>query len=229
MATMASTSPLGKLFGRSPIAPLQQHMQLAAQAVRLLDGLRKVVAEPGSTGLDEAYGELERNSEAARALHRELREQLPRGLFLAVPRPDLLTLLDLQQRIVRNCRRSADTLYLRPTAVPEALQPGLKQLSHAMVDSAGLALSAIQKLDELIEVGFGEHERRRIRELLQQLDDREAECREAYQAWMRAIAGAEGELGAVDAVFLYRIADEINIVAKDCGNACEQLRLLLAQ
>ena len=147
---MATGSPLGKLFGRSPIAPLQEHMQVAEEAVQLLSQLQEAASLGNVTRRDEIHAQLELNGREARDLHRDLRQHLPRGLLLAVPRPDMLTLLDLQQRVVRDCQHAADTLTLRTTAVPDTLLGGLEQLSEAMVDGSGVALTAIRELDEMI-------------------------------------------------------------------------------
>jgi len=225
---MVTGSPLGKLFGRSPIAPLQEHMQVAEEAVQLLSQLQTAASRGNHPRRDGIHAQLERNAREARDLHRDLRQHLPRGLLLAVPRPDMLTLLDLQQRLVHACAHAADSLALRDTQVPETLLGCFDGLGEAMVDGAGVALTAIREIDEMISEGFGEHERARIVELLDRLDARQEEARSGYQRLLRQLAGLEDRLAPLDAVYLQRIADALYAVCESCAGVGEQLRLLLA-
>jgi hypothetical protein len=43
---MASRNPLGNLFGRSPIRPIQEHMQVANEAVQHLPELFRASSWP---------------------------------------------------------------------------------------------------------------------------------------------------------------------------------------
>jgi phosphate/sulfate permease len=87
---MPAGSPLGKLFGRSPVAPLQHHMQHVEEGVQLLCQLLQASVDGEVTRVDEIHALIESNAEAVRDLHRDIRRHLPRGLLLAMPRPDLL-------------------------------------------------------------------------------------------------------------------------------------------
>lgn len=227
---MATGSPLGRLFGRSPIAPLQEHMRLAEKGVKMLCDLR-VAAAAGAPQQqrEHMHAQLQQHAGAARQLHRDLRQQLPRGLLLAVPRPDLLTLLDQQQQIVHASRHTADALALRTTGVPEALRDAMDALGAAVLGSAGQALTAIRELDEMIEQGFGDHERHHVARLLDTLDQQQAAGRSSYHRLLRAVADHEDALASpLDGLFLYRISDGLNAVLEACGGVGEQLRLLLA-
>jgi len=225
---MAAGSPLGRLFGRSPIAPLQEHMLLAVRNVQLLEQLCAARIAADGERCAELLDQQQDSALGARDLHRELRRHLPGGLLLAVPRPDLLILLDRQQQVVLACRRAAEALALRDTQVPGPLQGQLGLLCASLVQSAEKARTAINELDEMIEQGFGDNERQRIDGFLDALDRQQTEGRELNQHFLRGIAASEEHLGTLDAMFMYRISDQLQAVARACGDVGEQLRLLLA-
>ena len=100
---MASGNPLGNLFGRSPIGPIQEHMQIADQAAQLLpDLIRATAADDWDTAKD-AQGNRSAES-AADKLKRSVRRNLPKSLFLPVPRSDLLELVSIQDQVANTAK-----------------------------------------------------------------------------------------------------------------------------
>ena len=60
---MAVGSPLGKLFGTSPIKPLQHHMQLAARSAERLRRLVEAALEADRSRMDALSLELEASAD----------------------------------------------------------------------------------------------------------------------------------------------------------------------
>lgn len=177
------TSPLGKLFGRSPIEPIQQHMQLAQETVQLLCELLAASADQDWTRVAEIHSVIDSTTAEARKLRREIRQHLPRGLLLAMPRPDLLELLDIQNRITVCVREIARPVALRGMQFPPALQTILDKLCSLLAATVGEALTAIRELDELITQGFGKRERRIMEKMLISLERQVSAAMRSSSAW----------------------------------------------
>ena len=101
---MAGSNILGNLFGRSPIGPIQEHMQIANQAVQLLPDLIRATTAGDWGAAAELHKEIERTERAADKLKRSVRRHLPKSLFLPVPRSDLLSLVSMQDSVVNTAR-----------------------------------------------------------------------------------------------------------------------------
>jgi uncharacterized protein len=93
-------SPLGRLFGKSPIAPIQRHMQLAQESVQMLCALLTALGDGEQQRAGEIEALMARVVAEARDRRHDVRTHLPRGLLLAMPRAGLLELVDIQQDIL---------------------------------------------------------------------------------------------------------------------------------
>ncbi len=222
-------SPLGKLLGRSPIAPIQRHMQLAQESVQLLCELIAAAMDDDAERVTEIHKLLTGTCADARTLRHEIRQELPGGLLLAMPRPDLLTLVDLQQRICQQTRRTAQPLVVRGLRLPPALNKGTEKLCTQVAEAAGSTLAAIRELDEMLEQGFGRHERRYVTRMLDALGRQVQRCNAQQLRLAQQLRKQEDKLDALDGLFLYQLMQELNAIADQCGDVGEQLHLLLAQ
>ena len=221
-------SPLGKLFGKSPIAPIQQHMQLAEETVQLLCELLTACGDGNRTRVADIHGLIDSLALEARTLRREIRRELPRGLLLAMPRPDLLELLDIQERLVDSVRDVAQPITLRNTHFPASLQKSVDRLCNLLAEAAGQALTAIRELDEILEQGFGSRERNKVRKMLTTLNRQVARCDREQQKLFQQISKHETSTSPVDVMFYYQICTALGALANACGEVGEQLDLLLA-
>ncbi|HBQ41708.1 MAG TPA: hypothetical protein DD808_14255, partial [Halieaceae bacterium] len=86
---MPSSNPLSSLFGRSPIGPIQEHMQVANDAAQLLPAFLEAAQDDDWKLAEEIFKRIGEAEEAADKLKRSVRRHLPNSLFLPVPRTDL--------------------------------------------------------------------------------------------------------------------------------------------
>ncbi|PIP80280.1 MAG: phosphate transport regulator, partial [Gammaproteobacteria bacterium CG22_combo_CG10-13_8_21_14_all_40_8] len=90
---MAGMTPLFGLFAKSPLGPIQQHMDLVSKTAKLLPSFFAESQAGAWKNAETIYKEICAYESQADAVKRELRLNLPKGLFLAVSRTDLLDLL----------------------------------------------------------------------------------------------------------------------------------------
>lgn len=222
-------SPLGRLFGKSPIAPIQQHMQFAQEAVQLLCEAITATADGNRERAAEILALVETSVAGARALRHDVREHLPRGLLLAVPRADLLALIELQQGILSHVEAVLRPLAARGIQIDDGVRVAMDRLSSRLADAADKALAAIRELDEMLELAFSNRERGPVHEALDALREQLSLFDEEKQQLLMEIAAREASLAPVDAVLLYRCAEALGEVAGGCRDVGDQLDLLLAR
>lgn len=220
--------PLGRLFGKSPIAPIQEHMQLAQETVQLLCEMLAACDDKDWARVAQIHAVIDSTATDARKLRREIRQDLPRGLLLAMPRPDLLELVNIQERIAMAVREIARPIALRNMHFPAQVHGPLDKLCSLLAATVGDALTAIRELDELITEGFGKRERKLIQKLLASLERKGQRCDAQQQRLVAQIAKAEDRLPALDTVIYYQIASALWGLSDACREVGEQLDLLLA-
>jgi uncharacterized protein len=221
-------NPLGSLFGRSPIGPIQEHMQIADQAAQLLPDLFAACDKDDWDEVAEVHGQIVEAERKADKLKRSVRRHLPKSLFLPVPRSDLLTLVGIQDHVANTTKDIAGLIMGRHIRFPDKLQNHVQEFAAACAATSGQALKAIQELDELLEVGFTGREVKRVEDMLKQLDKLE-QTTDKQSAQLRArLFKIEKDLPPVDVMFFYQIISLMAAVADDAEAVGDRLQILLA-
>lgn len=220
------SNPFVSLFGRSPIGPMQQHMAKAHEcAANLLPFIEASMA--GDWGqAEQIQQQMARLEQEADKLKKDVRLNLPKSLFLPVPRSDLLELLSVQDKVANRAEDIVGLMLGRQMQVPAALQVLMRQYVARTVDASAQALRAMNELDELLETGFAGREAKLVETLVEELGQIEQDTDRLQVEMRRGLFALEKELPPVDVMFLYQIIDWIGDVAdraQRVGNRLEQL------
>lgn len=226
---MPTPNPFLQLFGRSPIRPLQEHIdKVHACANKLVPFFEAVLAKDWDKAatIQRAITEMENEADI---LKRELRLNLPKGLFLPVPRTDLLDMLRSQDRIANKAKDIAGLILGRKMSIPDKLSDTFQKYLHRSLAATAQAHRAIHELDTLLETGFSGHEVTIVEEMIQELDDIEHDTDEMEIQIRKQLFTLEKELPPVDVMFLYSIIDWIGDLADRAQKVGGQLQLLIAR
>jgi predicted phosphate transport protein (TIGR00153 family) len=227
---MAILSPLGNLFGRSPIGPIQEHMSMVDKAAQLVPDLLRATAANDWEKAAELHREIAKAEATADNQKRSVRRHLPNSLFLPVSRSDLLTLVGVQDHIANTAKDIAGLVIGRKIRFPASLQDASIELAEASAATSHQALLAIQELDELLEVGFtGREEIRRVEDMLKTLDELEGRSDDLAIHLRTGLFELEKDLQPVDVMFLYQIITLLGTVADDAESVGDRLQILLAK
>lgn len=226
---MALGNPFSKLFGRSPIKPMQEHMAVVVDASgKLVSFFEAVINDDWerARAAQEAVVDLERRADD---MKKELRLHLPKSLFLPVPRTDLLELLSMQDKIANKAQDIAGIMLGRKMRIPVPLQQPLTEFVQSSQLTAEQALRAINELDELLEAGFSGREMLVVEEMIEQLDLYERRNDELQVEIRAVLFKLEADLPPVDVMFLYTVIDWIGDLADRSQAVGSRLHTLLAR
>ena len=95
------------------------------------------------------------------------------------------------------------------------MQEGVLEFAEACSDTCNQALTAIQELDELLEVGFTGREVKRVEGMLKELDKLERRTDKLAISLRAKLFKLESELPPVDVMFYYRVMALLVPVADD--------------
>jgi predicted phosphate transport protein (TIGR00153 family) len=226
---MAGVNILGSLFGRSPIGPIQEHMQIANEAVQLLPELLRATGVDDWDSARTLHKDIEKAERAADKLKRSVRRHLPKSLFLPVPRTDLLELVSMQDSVANTARDVAGIIMGRTMRFPEAMQEGIQEFVETCAATSNQALLAIQELDELLEVGFSGLEVKRVEAMLKQLDKMERRTDKQAVVLRARLFKMESELPPVNVMFYYNVLSLVSQVADQAEAVGDRLQVLMAK
>ncbi len=226
---MAFSNPLSNLFGQSPIKPMEEHMEVVADAARQLPAFFKAVSQGdwvAAVAAQQKIGELENIADEQK---KALRLHLPKSLFLPVPRGDLLELLSMQDKIANRAKDIAGIMLGRKMSLPQAMVPQVLEFVDSGVAAVEQALKAINELDELLEAGFSGKELDVVEKLITELNRLEGDSDHLEVGLRAALFACEADMPPVDVMFLYKVIDWIGDLADCAQRVGSRLELLLAR
>mgnify|MGYP001817212430 FL=1 len=175
-----------------------------------------------------ARDKIDEFEEQADDLKKEIRLNLPRSLFMPVPREDLLGLLHVQDKIANRTRDVARIVLGRKMAIPEAISQAFLEFVDRNIAAAKKARKSVRELDELFTAGFRGAEVELVSGLIEELDAIETETGDRQEALRASLFEIESTLNPVDAVFLYEVIDLVWKIAESADQVGRRLELLLS-
>ena len=200
-------SNIFSVFGPSPIKPLEKHMDTVQECVSLLRPLFTEINQDHWDEGEKIRVEVSNLETKADDIKRDLRLSLPKGLFLAVPRKELLDCLTAQDRIANKAQDIANLVMGRKLVMPEpVLELYLSLLDHS-IQACSLARKAINELDELLETGFTEKVVLLVEDMIKKLNVIEHDTEDCQDECRKILFKHEEGLQPVDVIFLYKVIE----------------------
>ncbi len=226
---MNPNSHISRIFGRSPVEPLQKHFTKVAKCTRKLPKFFKATFAGDWGKAAQQREKIVLLEDAADTLKREFRLGLPRSLLMPVNRSDVLEMISRQDRIANRSKDISGLIIGRRLAVPDPIQSSYMALLHRSIDAVEQARRSVQELDDLFNSGFRGAGAEHVVAMTDELSDIEDDS-DALQIEARAqLFRIEDQLGPVDVMFLYRIFD----LTGDLGNIAQRvgsrLHLMIAR
>jgi predicted phosphate transport protein (TIGR00153 family) len=224
-----TASYLSGIFGKSPVKPLQEHMEKIVSCVDELIPFTEAVLNNDEAARNKHHQKIVTIENEADALKKELRLRLPVSLFMPIDRRDVLEVLTMQDMVAGSARDVAGLIVGRDMRIPDSMKDGYKSLMQRCIDACHQAHDAICELDELIETSFGKLERKRVGKLLMKLDTIEQETDEQQIVLRRQLFELENDLHPVNVMFLYKVIDNTGQIADRAQRVGSRLQLMLAK
>lgn len=216
------------MFARSPMRPLQQHMEKAQYCAELLLPYFDAALAKNWKEAEKIQQEISKYEREADALKMDFRLHLPKSLFLPVPRTDLLELLSKQEDVANKAKDIAGIMLGRKMEIPATLSEEFRAYFSRSIDASKQAKKAISELDELLESGFRGKEVGIVEEMISELNKIEYDTDQMQIALRQHLFQIEKELAPIDVMFLYKIIEEIGTLADCSQQVGSRLRMLTA-
>ena len=224
-----SGSYFSEIFSKSPVTPLQEHMEKVVACVSELEPFIQAVLAEDEEGVARHYKNIVKMENEGDVLKKELRMRLPSSLFMPVDRRDILEVLTMQDMVAGSAKDAASLIHGRKMRIPKTMTKTYRKLIKKCISACTQALLAISELDELIETGFGKTERKRVGRLLLKLDKIEHAADELEQKLRDELLELENELHPINTVFLYKVIDKTGGIADRAQRVGSRLQLMLAR
>ena len=226
---MANSNYFSRIFGNSPVSPLQKHIEKVVLCVEELIPYFDAVIKNDWGKAEKIQNNLAALENDADEIKNLLRMQLPSSLFMPMDRRDVLDVLQLQDNIANKAKDIAGLVLGRKMSLPESICNTYIEFLNRCVDATRQTQNAINELDELVAAGFRGNEVNRVKKMIEELHVIEDET-DKIQIKLRAeLYKIEKDLPPVDVMFIYKIIEWTGDLADNAQSTGNRLQLMLAK
>jgi predicted phosphate transport protein (TIGR00153 family) len=220
-------SIISKLFGKSPFEPLYQHMCKVKKCVDLIRPLMRAFIDENFEEVTDITKLIFKAEHEADLMKKEIRVNLPKGIFLPVARGDLLRFLKEQDNIADATEDLAAMLAMRRMKVPAGLKEELQTLVDEVLEAFDLTMKVSSEIKLLAETSFGGAEAHKVMEMIEMIKTKEWEADKAQMRAAQKMFSLEDELDPVSVMMWMNIFRELGNLANHAENTGDQLRIML--
>ena len=185
---------IAKLFGRSPFVPLQTHMEKVAACVEKVREIFDACKAEDRKTVDKLAAQISKLEHKADVVKNDIRNHLPKGIFMPVDRAHVLEILSTQDDIADKAENIAVLLTLKPLPMIEAFKDDFKAFLNKNIECFEGAKQVIQQLDELLESGFGGAEAQKVTQMVDRVALLEHEADVIQRQLLKELYAHEQEL-----------------------------------
>ncbi len=219
---------IAKLFGKSPFAPLQQHMNKVAACMAELEEAFAAFFNSEYKKMEIIAKRLSKLEHEADLTKNDIRNNLPRSVFLPIDRSHLLEMLAIQDSLADTAENIGLSLILYPLPVLKELEEDLQNLLQINIHTFSNVQMIINEMDILLESSFGGIEAQRVKAKIEEISSQEHESGLIKHEVLKKFFFKGKKLEA-PAFFLWlRIIEEISSLAHISERLANRIRMVLA-
>ena len=219
---------ISSIFAKSPFKALRHHMDKVVESVVPLNDFFEALFQEDYSKVEKIQQQVIQAENEADSIKNEVRNNLPRNIFMPINRRDLLEMLDMQDSIADVAQDIVILLNIRKMKLPEELSQDVIHFVKKSQDVCYLARGLTQEFGDVIESGFGRHEIKKLLEMIDNVSIAETEADNLEDALVRRLYEVEEKMNSVDAVFWYKIFELIGDIADFSKKTGNRLRLMIA-
>ncbi|MEM7174636.1 MAG: TIGR00153 family protein [Chlamydiota bacterium] len=219
---------IARLFGKSPFSPLQSHMKKVSSCIKKLTEIFDHLSSYPPEKIETLVVELSKLEHEADLTKNDIRNHLPKSLFLPIDRGQFLEILSIQDCLSDQAEDIGYLLALHPM---KKLGPLCKNLCLLFEKNAAAfwhTRQIIKEIHELLESSFGGIEAEKVRTLAEKTSYAEYEADKMKHQLMKEVFSQEPNALTPPAFYLYtRLIEEINRISHTSEKLANRIRMIL--
>ena len=215
------------LFGRSPFTPLESHMEEVTICVYLLIDLFDALRNRDYRRLEEVAKKIGEQEHKADLTKNNIRNHLPKSLFLAIDRAQLLEILALQDSIADKAEDIAVLITLKPIEILEPFGQELQFFLAKTIETFNGARKIIKELQELLESSFGGIEAEKVRSMVDEVAFKEHEVDLIQRSLLKKMFAVEDQMSYSTFYLWQKIFQALGSISNLSENLANRVRMTL--
>lgn len=220
-------STIVNLFGRSPFAPLQSHMEKVGACVHLLKDLVKAIEAKNESQVETIAARIAELEQEADLTKNDIRNHLPKSIFLPIDRGSLLEILSIQDDIADSAEDVAVLATLKSIELTDTFRDDFLEFLNKNVEAFEGARRIIKELHELLESSFGGIEAEKVRNMVDQVAFKEHEADIIQRKLLKSLFRAEDEMSYSTFHLWQKIFEAIGAISNLSEKLANRIRTML--
>jgi predicted phosphate transport protein (TIGR00153 family) len=218
---------IAKLFGKSPFAPLQSHLDKVAYCIEELPSLFEALMSQDAASIEEISQKISDLEHDADLTKNDIRNHLPKSLFLPVDRGTLLEILSLQDALADQAEAIGHHAAMHPLLLPQEMVEDFFSLCAKTMETFWLARKVIKELEELLEYSFGGVEAQKVKGMVEQIAFYEFEVYQQKNRLLKKLYQGGQNLPYPAFHLCFTLIEEIAYLARLSEKLGNRVRMLL--
>lgn len=218
-----------KLFGKSPFGPLVEHTRRVHATVEKVRPFLEAYLAGEWDRCEALHDEVSKLEHEADKQKNQIRDELPKSVFLPVDRSDVLGYLMQQDAIADAAEDLTVLLTLRDVETPPELGEMILEFADQVIRTSELLLEAGLALTDLVEASFGGPEVDRVLKMVADVNDQEWEADKREREVTRTLLSYENGMDPIDLLLWMRALDVLGAIANHAENTGDLLRMMLVR
>ncbi len=218
---------IGKLFAESPFGPLAGHTEKVHECVSRIRDLFEALLAEDHARLKVLHDEISGLEHEADRFKNDVREQMPRTIFLPVDRSTLIRFLKEQDSIADTAEDVAVLLIMRKTTVHADLKADLMAYVLKVIETSEKLVEASRSFQRALEKKFQGSEADRVVDLCKDISRMEWETDQMRRALSIKTFAIEDQLDPVTIFFYTKLFVALGKIADHAENTADNLRLMV--
>jgi len=215
------------LFGKSPFAPLQSHMEKTSLCVHLLPQLIDALENKQEGELNKIAETIAKIEHEADFIKNNIRNHLLKSLYLPIDKSHILEILSLQDQIADKAEDIAVLMTLKPLELPAPFAPEFKEFLRMNLATFDVALQIINEMHELLESSFGGIEAEKVKKMIDEVCLKEHEVDLIQRQLLRKFYKAENFMTYTTFYLWQKIFEAISALSNLSENLALRVRMTL--
>lgn len=202
-------------------------MEEVANCVYLLTELFEALPKNDFSILEEIAKRIYKQEHQADLTKNDIRNHLPKSIFLPIDRGNLLEILTIQDSIADRAEDIAVLVTLKPIEMIESIREDFQQFLAKNIETFNGARTIIKELHELLESSFIGIEAEKVRKMVDDVAYKEHETDLIQRKLLKSLFHAEDDMGYATFFLWQKIFESIGSISNLSENLAYRIRMTL--
>lgn len=215
------------IFGHSPFASLQSHMEIVDKCVQMLPALFEAMKNRDYTNMENIAEKVSEQEHHADLTKYHIRNNLPKNIYLPMERQHLLDILSLQDDIADKAQDIGVLANLKVLEIHPNFQEDFNDFLAKNIEAFEGVHQIINEMHELLETSFGGLEAEKVRNMVDHVAYKEHEVDLIQRKLLKKLYQSDQEMTYSSFYLWQKIFEEVGAISNLSQKLANRVRLTL--